>query len=192
MSVQVIPRVRMKPFCSPLLRTAALAFPNAARPIRTNCPSLNHFLHLCSMLGELSHRISIWQVLGQFHAALPRNGWVAAIHGALRQAIQRQIPGNQPIFLDREHKIPKFLDGFAVSKIPVRVAIGSPMEFLCSYYLARKTKALLSTTIFESSLLRFAGTRSGLALRLRKRCLFTGVRFMKQSTATNQTIPTHP
>ena len=141
---------------------------------------------------ELSHQTSIEQVLRQFHAFYPQYERLFMTHGAFLQAIQRQIPGNHPIFLDRERKIPKFLDGFAVLKPPVRVAIGSPMEFLCSYYLARKTKALLLTTIFESSLLRFAGTRYGLALRLRRRCLSTGVRFMKQSTAMNQTIPSHP
>ncbi len=153
---------------------------------------LNRFFTVCSMPCELGYQISIGRVLTQFHAVYPQNERISMIHGAIRQAIQRQIPGNRPIFLDREHKIPKFLDGFAVSKTPAQVAIGSPLELLCSYYLARKTKALLSTTISESSLLRFAGTRYGLAWRPRRRCLSTGVRFIKQSTAMIQTIPSHP
>ena len=53
---------------------------------------------------------------------------------------------NWPIFLDREHKIHKFLDGFAVLKPSIQVVIGPPIEFLCLFYPAKKTKALLLTT----------------------------------------------
>ena len=84
-----------------------------------------------------------------------------------------------------------FLDGFAVSKPSVQVAIGPPLEFVCSFFPAKKTKALLSTTTSGSSLLRSAGTRYALALRLQKRYRSIGVRFMRRSTTMIQTKQIH-
>lgn len=84
----------------------------------------SQFFHLVSMPCELSHQRSIEQVLRQFHAFYPQNERFSMALVAFRQAIQRQIPGNHPIFLDRERKIPKFLDGFAVLKPLSRVTIG--------------------------------------------------------------------
>ena len=76
------------------------------------------------MTGELSYQKSIEQVLRQFHGLYPQNERLFMTHGAFLAGIQRQIAGNYPIFLDRERKIPKFLDGFAVLKPLSWVTIG--------------------------------------------------------------------
>ena len=114
-------------------------------------------------------------------------------HGAFRQAIQRQIPGNRPIFLDREHKIPKFLDGFAVSKTPGAGGHWFTSGVVMLVLSRKKDESVVINNDIRIVVVEISrGQGTALVWRPRRRCLSTGVRFIKQSTATIQTIPSHP